>query len=89
MARHIGITQARDPGKDLKGTVGTRAHDGTGDEAGGSQAVEAEVAVGWAGLVDEPGGCGSRGDGATVGTGVGESAAGGDVELLAAGDGDV
>lgn len=89
MARHIGIAQARDRGKHLKRTVGARARDGTSDEARGSQAGEAEVAVGGAGLVDEAGGRGSRGDDAAVGSGVGESAAGGDVELLAAGDVDV
>lgn len=89
MVRHIGIPQARDRGEHLKGTVGTCARDGTCDEARGSQAVEAEVAVGGAGLVDEAGGSGARGGDAAVGSGVGERAAGGDVELLAAGDVDV
>lgn len=87
--RHIGVPQARDRGKHLKRTIDARARDGTRDEARGAQAGEAEVAVGGPGLVDEAGGRGARGDDAAVGSGVGERAAGGDVELLAAGDVDV
>ena len=86
MVWHIGITQIRDSGKDLEGTVGARTCHGTSEEAGGAETVEAEMTIGWAGFVDEAGFYGPGWDGAGVGACVGEGAAGGDVEELAAGD---